>query len=497
MAATAPVFPLSQVTTLDTSYLRGAADYWDRTANLWEESFTDVHRRVSAPGGTPWTGFGNEGAQQRTYADMVKVRTPADQLRHVSGVARRGDEALQFCKQGVLSAVREARDDGFDVGEDYSVTDRTQGGSSAYRGARQTAAQGHATFIRHKVAALVAKDNEVAMQIAVASESLDKVVFDEKPVESTPAKDGIQLVGNRRFKDAPAPKPEPNPRIDKAPDPVGKLGLPNYNPGSLSAEETRTVYTQGELRMRELNEQLAEQGLSTEERAKIMFEQRNALRSWTRDLMSNRALADQLNATEPNLTFGDLVAKNQAKGVTGDDLYRAIIESSIRSRGSVNAGLGIDPAHPPPLPPIRPTDPIGGAPTAPVISPLPNQPTVLAHPPTEIRPPEFTHPPVAPPPPTVLDHPPLPPWLQDPSPPGFQISPNQSAPIFGWDTPNPSDVPLPAPGPSSAPITLPSPPSPPLITPEEAKAGGLLAGAGGVGLWIITQLGKLAHPFSP
>jgi len=313
MAATAPVFPLSQVTTLDTSYLRGAADYWDRTANLWEESFTDVHRRVSAPGGTPWTGFGNEGAQQRTYADMVKVRTPADQLRHVSGVARRGDEALQFCKQGVLSAVREARDDGFDVGEDYSVTDRTQGGSSAYRGARQTAAQGHATFIRHKVAALVAKDNEVAMQIAVASESLDKVVFDEKPVESTPAKDGIQLVGNRRFKDAPAPKPEPNPRIDKAPDPVGKLGLPNYNPGSLSAEETRTVYTQGELRMRELNEQLAEQGLSTEERAKIMFEQRNALRSWTRDLMSNRALADQLNATEPNLTFGDLVAKNQAK----------------------------------------------------------------------------------------------------------------------------------------------------------------------------------------
>ncbi|MCV7060866.1 hypothetical protein H7I76_10745, partial [Mycolicibacterium vaccae] len=101
--------------------------------------------------------------------------------------------------------------------------------------------------------------------------------------------------------------------------------------------------------MRELNDHLAQQGVSAEERAKIMFAQRNALRSWARDLMSNRALADQLNATEPHLSFADLLAKYQAKGLAGDDLYNAIIESATRSRASVNESLGIDPANPPPL----------------------------------------------------------------------------------------------------------------------------------------------------
>lgn len=491
MPAAAPLLTLSEVKALDTSYLRDAANHWERTGNLWDETFTDVHRRVSSPAGTLWRGLGQDGAQQRAYGDMVKVRTPADQLHRAAGTARRGHEALQFCKRAVLSAVRDADNDGFDVGEDYSVTDRSQGGSAAHRTARQTAGQEHASFIRHKVAALAAKDHEIATQVA-ATESLETLVFDEGPIEPAASKLGIQLASNRRFKDAPAPQPGTG--TDSTPDPVGDLGLPNYNPGSLSAEEARTVYTQGELRMRELNKQLADQGLSTEERAKVMFEQRNALRSWTRDLMSNRALADQLNATEPNLTFGDLVAKNQARGVTGDDLYRGIIESSTRSRTSVNTGLGIDPAHPPPLPPVRPTDPVGGAPTAPVISPLPNQPTVLAHPPTDFAPPEFNHPPVAAPSPTVLDHPPLPPWLQDPSPPGFQISPNQSAPIFGWDVPDPPAAPLPRPDSSAPLLTLPSPPP---ITPDQATTGGVLAGVGAVGLWIVTQMGKLAHPFSP
>ena len=122
------------------------------------------------------------------------------------------------------------------------------------------------------------------------------------------------------------------------PEPVRALRLPNYRPGSLSEAQTRTVYTQGELRMRQLNDQL-------------MFEERNALRSWARTLMSNRALAALLNTFEPNLTFEDLVAKNQTKGLSGNDLYNAMITSATHSRGSVNDFLGVDPAIPPPLPP--------------------------------------------------------------------------------------------------------------------------------------------------
>lgn len=147
---------------------------------------------------------------------------------------------------------------------------------------------------------------------------------------------------------------------DPAPEPVRTLGLPNYNPGSLSEAQTRTVYTQGELRMRQLNDRLASQGVSPEERARIMFEQRNALRTWARTLMSNRTVADQLNANEPNLTFEDLVAKNRAKGLSGDDLSNAIISSATRSRVSVNESLGIDPDNPPPLPPVLPSQPFYG-----------------------------------------------------------------------------------------------------------------------------------------
>lgn len=67
------------------------------------------------------------------------------------------------------------------------------------------------------------------------------------------------------------------------------LGLPDYNPGSLSLRETRIVYLHGELRLDELEEELLGQGRSLEETARILSEQRNALRLWTRELMSDHA----------------------------------------------------------------------------------------------------------------------------------------------------------------------------------------------------------------
>lgn len=39
-----PMLTLSQFEALDTAYLRNAADFWEHTANVWEESFTEVHR---------------------------------------------------------------------------------------------------------------------------------------------------------------------------------------------------------------------------------------------------------------------------------------------------------------------------------------------------------------------------------------------------------------------------------------------------------------------
>ncbi len=79
-----------------------------------------------------------------------------------------------------------------------------------------------------------------------------------------------------------------------------------------------------------------------------MYELRASLRSWTRTLMADRETAEHLTANEPNPSFEDLVARQQAKGRVGDEIYEAIIASATRSRPSVNESLGIDPENPPP-----------------------------------------------------------------------------------------------------------------------------------------------------
>jgi hypothetical protein len=38
--------------------------------------------------------------------------------------------------------------------------------------------------------------------------------------------------------------------------------------------------------------------------------------------MSDRGLAGQLDATDPNLTADQLITKNQAKGLTGDQVAK-------------------------------------------------------------------------------------------------------------------------------------------------------------------------------
>lgn len=65
-------------------------------------------------------------------------------------------------------------------------------------------------------------------------------------------------------------------------------------------------------------------------------------RAQTRKLMSDRKTAESLYSTDPNLTWEQIVQKQIDKGLSGDDIYKAIIESSQRSRKSVNQLLGLE-----------------------------------------------------------------------------------------------------------------------------------------------------------
>jgi filamentous hemagglutinin len=69
---------------------------------------------------------------------------------------------------------------------------------------------------------------------------------------------------------------------------------------------------------------------------------RNTLRTKARDLMSDRKLAKELMQNEKNMTWDQVVEKYSEGGkVTGDELYKKIIEGSQKSRASVNESLGV------------------------------------------------------------------------------------------------------------------------------------------------------------
>jgi DNA-binding NarL/FixJ family response regulator/GNAT superfamily N-acetyltransferase len=117
----------------------------------------------------------------------------------------------------------------------------------------------------------------------------------------------------------------------ESPDPVSVLGLSNHSPGSLSDAEVRAVYVDGELRLRELDERLIREGVSIQDRARTLSDLRDSLRARTRDLMSNRVVAEFLTAYETNPTFEELVAHNEAKGLAGDAVYEAIVDTATHS----------------------------------------------------------------------------------------------------------------------------------------------------------------------
>jgi hypothetical protein len=122
-----------------------------------------------------WAGVAAEAAQQRAFADLVKVRGLADVLHESSAVARRGAETLDAAKRSVLDAVEEASSAGYVVGEDLSVNPPRAGVAA------EAQAQVYAADIQQRAAQLVAHDEAIAAKIATASAPLSGVTFAESP----------------------------------------------------------------------------------------------------------------------------------------------------------------------------------------------------------------------------------------------------------------------------------------------------------------------------
>lgn len=130
-------------------------------------------------------------------------------------------------------------------------------------------------------------------------------------------------------------------------------GVPVYLPGTLDSRDARIVYLYGEREIARANETQKAIGVPAEIRARVGFEMRNALRTFTREIMADRVTALGLDRTDPNMTWEQITDRYGARGLEGQALFEAIAESASKSRKGIDEQYGLDTANLPPLPAMR------------------------------------------------------------------------------------------------------------------------------------------------
>lgn len=197
---------LSQVRGWDTTHLIDAADHWDRVATEWEASFDAVHRESLAPGGTEWDGRAADAAHERTALDRVRALATVDGLRAQAGAARAGAEDLWFAQRQVLDLVDAVHEQGFVVGEDFTVSD-TNANPPMIAARRREVAAGHTAALRTQVHNLAGTDAEVAGNLNRGIQAVD---FRTAPLPT----------------DGPSPQPAPGGDGGDGGDAITTLMLP-------------------------------------------------------------------------------------------------------------------------------------------------------------------------------------------------------------------------------------------------------------------------------
>ncbi|HZQ32150.1 MAG TPA: hypothetical protein VFB19_10490, partial [Mycobacterium sp.] len=180
----------------------------------WEQSFDAVHRESFAPGGSEWTGEGAEAAQYQTAVNRKHALRSVDTLLSTATIARNGASEIESAKMNVLTAVANAHNDGFVVGEDFSVTDPKRY-PPHIAAARQAQALHHTQTITGRVTVLTATDRRVAGQMSQGVFAADFPLDTPKPLDPPPP--------------VPPAPPQPNPPPPQTGEPI-KLPPPSGPP---------------------------------------------------------------------------------------------------------------------------------------------------------------------------------------------------------------------------------------------------------------------------
>lgn len=116
------------------------------------------------------------------------------------------------------------------------------------------------------------------------------------------------------------------------------LTTKNYNDiiylkGTLSNSSARKWYIEHDKTIPDL----IDKSLPIEQQARQACELRNQFRTQARDLMRDQIAKEQLDITDPNKSFDELIFdKMERKGLTRDEAVMGILKSSTKTRKTVN-----------------------------------------------------------------------------------------------------------------------------------------------------------------
>jgi hypothetical protein len=204
MSAVASFPSLSVLMAWPTEHLTEAADYWETMGGRCYGVANQVWRDALAG---DWQGAAADSLRSATHADMLTTSAVADQLHEAAKVARSGASDLYAARSRVRYAVEDAHTAGFEVSEDFSVTDRFTGGSRGQQAARAAQAQTFAGDIRRRAAQLVGLDRQVAGKVSAAVAGIRRTFPQRSAPDTSRMGDRVQAVDNHTFKQDPLQPP--------------------------------------------------------------------------------------------------------------------------------------------------------------------------------------------------------------------------------------------------------------------------------------------------
>jgi hypothetical protein len=176
---------LSEVRAYTTDHLTDAAQYWEHIADRWEDTTWAVNNQALA---LDWEGQGYEALKARTNADHLATARHAEKLRDAAGIARNAASGLDAAQRRVLYAVEDAENDGYRVGDDYSVTDTRNARTTGERSIRQAGAQAYGADLKLRIGEFWERETATGAKLTTIAGDVGSMSFDKhnKPVDFAP-----------------------------------------------------------------------------------------------------------------------------------------------------------------------------------------------------------------------------------------------------------------------------------------------------------------------